>query len=142
MDDGLRRLFLSDTYLAAMYRRFLWGVFRRTPRWDILGYRACILSESITFTARMGAHVLQKNVYSVFRYSPPSVGFAALSDVALAQNGLNNVPLPNPTTIDSAPAVTSVNTGVALRVPRPAEILLGIVFALVVIEGMNADRNT
>ncbi|KAG2121887.1 acid protease [Suillus clintonianus] len=28
-----------------------------------------------------------KNVYSVFRYNPPSVGFAALSDVALAMNG-------------------------------------------------------
>lgn len=28
-----------------------------------------------------------KNVYSVFRYSPPSVGFAALSEIALAMNG-------------------------------------------------------
>ncbi|OAX43185.1 acid protease [Rhizopogon vinicolor AM-OR11-026] len=28
-----------------------------------------------------------KNVYSVFRYNPPSVGFAALSEVALAMNG-------------------------------------------------------
>ncbi|KAG1728182.1 aspartic peptidase domain-containing protein [Suillus paluster] len=28
-----------------------------------------------------------KNVYSVFRYNPPSVGFAALSKIALAMNG-------------------------------------------------------
>lgn len=28
-----------------------------------------------------------KNVYSVFRYDPPSVGFAALSETALAMNG-------------------------------------------------------
>ncbi|KAG1804638.1 acid protease [Suillus subaureus] len=28
-----------------------------------------------------------KNVYSVFRYDPPSVGFAALSEIALAMNG-------------------------------------------------------
>ncbi|KAG2346711.1 acid protease [Suillus weaverae] len=28
-----------------------------------------------------------KNVYSVFRYNPPSVGFAALSEIALAMNG-------------------------------------------------------
>ena len=65
----------------------------------------------------MGAHVFQKNVYSVFRYNPPSIGFAALSDIALAQNGLNNVPLPS--------------IGVALRAPRLTEILLGIIFALV-----------
>ena len=70
---------------------------------------------------------MQKNVYSVFRYNPPSVGFAALSDIALAQNGLNNVPLPSP----SIGAVPMVNVGVALRVPRLAEALLGIVFALV-----------
>ena len=74
----------------------------------------------------IGAHVLQKNVYSVFRYNPPSVGFAALSDVALAQNGLNNAPLPSP----SIGAVPKVNVGVALRVPRLAEVLLGIVFVL------------
>ncbi|KAG1878625.1 acid protease [Suillus tomentosus] len=29
-----------------------------------------------------------KNVYSVFRYDPPSVGFAALSEIALEMNGL------------------------------------------------------
>ena len=29
---------------------------------------------------------LQKNVYSVFRYNPPSVGFAELSATALAMN--------------------------------------------------------
>jgi cathepsin D len=28
-----------------------------------------------------------KNVYSVFRYNPPSVGFASLSSVAIAENG-------------------------------------------------------
>ncbi|KAG0705619.1 acid protease [Suillus ampliporus] len=28
-----------------------------------------------------------KNVYSIFRYDPPSVGFAALSEIALAMNG-------------------------------------------------------
>lgn len=29
---------------------------------------------------------IQKNVYSVFRYNPPSVGFADLSEAALAMN--------------------------------------------------------
>ncbi|KAF9526092.1 aspartic peptidase A1 [Crepidotus variabilis] len=37
-----------------------------------------------------------KNVYSVFRYSPPSIGFARLSDFALAENGSNS-PTPTPT---------------------------------------------
>jgi hypothetical protein len=32
--------------------------------------------------------VSQKNVYSVFRFNPPSVGFAALSATAIAQNGI------------------------------------------------------
>lgn len=31
-----------------------------------------------------------KNVYSVFRYTPPSVGFAQLSATALAMNGVNS----------------------------------------------------
>ena len=73
---------------------------------------------------------MQKNVYSVFRYNPASVGFAALSDVALAQNGLSNVPLPSPSIGSTSAAVTSVNAGAALRVPRLAEVLFGIVFAL------------
>ncbi|TFK45718.1 acid protease [Heliocybe sulcata] len=33
-----------------------------------------------------------KNVYSVFRYDPPSVGFAALSTAALAMNGIDASP--------------------------------------------------
>ncbi|KAF9244096.1 aspartic peptidase domain-containing protein [Melanogaster broomeanus] len=33
-----------------------------------------------------------KNVYSVFRYSPPSIGFAALSPTAVAMNGVNGPP--------------------------------------------------
>lgn len=37
-----------------------------------------------------------KNVYTVFRYNPPSVGFATLSDVALAMNSANG-PVPEPT---------------------------------------------
>jgi len=36
-----------------------------------------------------------KNVYSVFRYNPPSVGFASLSSAALSQSSLN-APLPSP----------------------------------------------
>ncbi|KAG0692345.1 acid protease [Suillus ampliporus] len=50
-----------------------------------------------------------KNVYSVFKYSPASVGFAALSETAIAQNGIKAaVPFP---TIGSVAAVT--NTGTA-----------------------------
>ncbi|KAI6044490.1 aspartic peptidase domain-containing protein [Pisolithus marmoratus] len=33
-----------------------------------------------------------KNVYSVFRYNPPAVGFAELSETALAMNGVNGDP--------------------------------------------------
>ena len=34
----------------------------------------------------------QKNVYSVYRYQPASVGFAALSQSALSMNGVNGPP--------------------------------------------------
>ncbi|KZP16586.1 acid protease [Athelia psychrophila] len=50
-----------------------------------------------------------KNVYSVFRYNPPSVGFAALSATATAQNDANaNAPS---ATIGSVVAVSATGTG-------------------------------
>ncbi|TFK45733.1 acid protease [Heliocybe sulcata] len=47
-----------------------------------------------------------KNVYSVFRYSPPSVGFATLSPLALGMNGVDGPP-PSPTVGSAASAVTA-----------------------------------
>jgi len=48
-----------------------------------------------------------KNVYSVYRFTPPSVGFATLSDTALAMNSLGGtIPTPsigaNPTRVSGA----------------------------------------
>lgn len=54
-----------------------------------------------------------KNVYSVFRYDPPSVGFAALSEAALAMNGVNAV-VPTPT-IGSDTAIVTANSAMALH---------------------------
>jgi len=50
-----------------------------------------------------------KNVYSVFRFNPPSVGFATLSSTATAQNDANGV-VPSPT-IGSVVAVSATNAG-------------------------------
>jgi cathepsin D len=50
-----------------------------------------------------------KNVYSVFRYNPAAVGFAALSNTALAMNGVN-APAPSPT-IGSVSASATAGTG-------------------------------
>jgi len=50
-----------------------------------------------------------KNVYSVFRFSPPSVGFATLSSTATAENDVNGV-VPTPT-IGSVVAVSATSTG-------------------------------
>jgi len=47
-----------------------------------------------------------KNVYSVYRYNPPSVGFADLSDVAKAMNGVSG-PAPTPTIGSAAAGVTA-----------------------------------
>lgn len=49
-----------------------------------------------------------KNVYSVFRYDPPSVGFAELSAYSLSLNGAN-APAPTPT-IGSAAATISATS--------------------------------
>jgi hypothetical protein len=51
----------------------------------------------------------QKNVYSVFRFNPPSVGFATLSSTATSQNDVNGV-VPSPT-IGSVVAVSATSTG-------------------------------
>ncbi|KAH7885825.1 acid protease [Phlebopus sp. FC_14] len=53
-----------------------------------------------------------KNVYSVFRYNPPSVGFAALSETALAMNGVDAA-------IPSATLGSSVATATANGASRP-----------------------
>jgi hypothetical protein len=55
---------------------------------------------------------LQKNVYSVFRYNPPSVGFAALSSVAIAENGAGGT-VPSATIGTASTSVT--NTSAAPR---------------------------
>jgi len=49
-----------------------------------------------------------KNVYSVFRFNPPSVGFATLSSAALAENDVNAA-IPTPT-IGSVVAVTATGS--------------------------------
>jgi len=50
-----------------------------------------------------------KNVYSVFRFSPPSIGFATLSSTATSQNDVNGV-VPTPT-IGSVVLVSATSTG-------------------------------
>ncbi|KAH7335273.1 acid protease [Rhizoctonia solani] len=53
-----------------------------------------------------------KNVYSVYRYNPPSVGFASLSSSALAQNALGGT-LPSATIGASPVTATSAANGAA-----------------------------
>lgn len=52
---------------------------------------------------------LQKNVYSVFRFNPPSVGFANLSTTATSESG-GDAPVPS-ATIGSVVAVSATGTG-------------------------------
>ncbi|KAF9444476.1 acid protease [Macrolepiota fuliginosa MF-IS2] len=52
-----------------------------------------------------------KNVYSVFRYQPPSVGFANLSSTAIENNGVNG-PAPSPTTASAVVTVSATVTSV------------------------------
>jgi len=68
-----------------------------------------------------------KNVYSVFRYTPPSVGFAALSPAALqlTQEGGN---LPTPTT--GAHPIVATGSATSIRVKTPWSCLAIIVFSM------------
>lgn len=52
-----------------------------------------------------------KNVYSVFRYNPASVGFAQLSETALAMNGVSNAAIPSATVGSAAATVSATSTG-------------------------------
>ena len=83
-------------------------------RHALLDHWRCVSGESpvrfwcsgapLTYSRR-----LQKNVYSVFRYNPASVGFAALSEVAIAENGVNGA-APTPTIGSVAAAVTNASS--------------------------------
>jgi cathepsin D len=55
-----------------------------------------------------------KNVYSVFRFNPPSVGFATLSSTATAENGVNGA-APSPTIGSAAAAVSATGANSADR---------------------------
>jgi cathepsin D len=64
-----------------------------TPAWIIGDTFLVSLRGSPFWSTRILTFSLQKNVYSVFRYNPPSVGFAELSATALAMNAPGgNVP--------------------------------------------------
>lgn len=68
-----------------------------------------------------------KNVYSVFRYNPPSVGFASLSSIALAENGAGGT-VPSATIGTVSAAVTNTSDaprGYALSAPLSALFFLG-----------------
>lgn len=75
-----------------------------------------------------------KNVYSVFRYNPASVGFAQLSSTAIKQNGVAGS-LPS-ATIGSAATVSATSRGLSLlNVPKSSFTAMGICWILSVLAG-------
>ncbi len=64
-----------------------------------------------------------KNVYTVFRYEPPSVGFATLSEAALAMNAAN-VPVP-------APTIGTVSTQIVAKNSAASELVEPPLFGMV-----------
>lgn len=71
-----------------------------------------------------------KNVYSVYRAEPPSIGFAQLSSVAIAYNG-GNFPVPTPT-IGSVAAIATSDNSASITSPRWAAlaVVFSVMFAL------------
>ena len=90
------------------------------PAW-IVGDTFLVRLSSSVFLVLIKVLSPQKNVYSVFRYDPPSVGFAELSSAALALNGANT-PVPS-ATIGSA-AATVAATGSVSTFPNSGPIPL------------------
>lgn len=77
-----------------------------------------------------------KNVYSVFRYDPPSVGFANLSTTATSMNGDLDATVPTPTLGSVAAAITatgssdtrsSSESGALPSIIAPSALLLALV---------------
>ncbi|KAF7370629.1 Aspartic peptidase A1 [Mycena sanguinolenta] len=72
-----------------------------------------------------------KNVYSVFRFSPPSVGFAQLSAYSLSINGDTDLKVPTPTIgsvsaeATAGPGTIDSNSNAAASL-RPASLLLHV----------------
>ncbi|KAJ7504433.1 aspartic peptidase A1 [Mycena galericulata] len=78
-----------------------------------------------------------KNVYSVFRYNPPSVGFAALSDYSLSLNGDVDAAVPS-ATIGSVLAAATAGTperhsSSATSARSSSSLIFAIIMALVVV---------
>lgn len=78
----------------------------------------------------------QKNVYSVYRYNPPSIGFAELS--ALANGSSNtNVPVPSATVGSISTAVAAGSSGAPPRAAAATgwavAALVGAVVAVIVV---------
>ncbi|RDB15878.1 Cathepsin D [Hypsizygus marmoreus] len=83
---------------------------------------------------------LLKNVYSVFRYDPPSVGFAQLSNVALAMNGVN-APVPSATVGSVATTVTATgrsgNSGVSMHMPGSSVVSMAVAWTVGLLAGLS-----
>ncbi|KAK6992211.1 aspartic peptidase A1 [Favolaschia claudopus] len=78
-----------------------------------------------------------KNVYSVFRFNPPSIGFARLSDYSLSMNGNLDIEVPSPTigsvsvfatagTVDGS----NHNSGTSLRPPSFVLAIAVLIYAM------------
>ena len=74
---------------------------------------------------------MQKNVYSVFRATPPSVGFAQLSELALSMNGNDSIPAPSPTMGTPAAIVTSPNAALSLHLRNSLFMVLVTTFVTI-----------
>lgn len=80
-------------------------------------------------------NVPQKNVYSVFRFNPPSVGFAALSDYSLSMNGNLKLAVPS-ATIGSVSAFATAggssnrNSSAAVSLRTPSLISMIAIISL------------
>jgi hypothetical protein len=134
VDDEFGRLQVYIAQLERVYRCLFRDQFDDNDGFDALvDHRGCVPGESciacVLLTLFAHDEPTQKNVYSVFRYNPPSVGFAALSEVAIAENGVNGA-VPS-ATIGSVSATVTNTNGAAPRVRLGLGVVEGVVGLLV-----------
>jgi len=112
----------SDTCLGAFFEL---STGSSAPSW-IVGDTFLVRFHVAITPPSPGLNVCQKNVYSVFRYEPLSIGFAELSPEAISRNGNTSLPVPSATSGSIVATVSATATSVETAVTTNSAGKIGV----------------
>ncbi|KAJ7224261.1 aspartic peptidase domain-containing protein [Mycena pura] len=105
--EGVRHVYRRDALIRGQH---LVDQSRRLPAAGDRGrYSFFALTTGNSAPSWIVGDTFLKNVYSVFRYNPASIGFASLSEYSLSMNGNVDLAVPS-ATIGSVPAKATAGT--------------------------------